>query len=369
MKLELEIRRAAQNPRTTTHLGLWLALTFGTCLITGLLSHGIQHPDGWFFWPSRPVNLYRITQGTHVLSGLASIPLLGAKLWSVHPKLFQRPAIRSIPHLVERLSVLALTSSALFELVTGLFNIAQNYPWRFFFPAAHFAVAWVVTGAILVHIAVKLPIIRVALGERTQHRAEPERGQMLDRRGFLSATALSVGAALAVTAGSSVPLLRATAVLSNRSERGPQRLPVNRTAAAAGVSTVITDPNWRLEINAPSGARQLSLAELHALPQVTARLPIACVEGWSQDATWTGVRIADLVGEFDRDVRVLSAETTGLYSTSVLPAAFVRDPLTLLALDLDGAPLHPDHGYPCRLIAPNRPGVLQTKWVRRLEIL
>ncbi|WP_148668402.1 molybdopterin-dependent oxidoreductase, partial [Streptomyces sp. WAC05950] len=26
-----------------------------------------------------------------------------------------------------------------------------------------------------------------------------------------------------------------------------------------------------------------------------------------------------------------------------------------------------DHGYPARIIAPNRPGVLQTKWVGRLE--
>ncbi|MEJ7741097.1 MAG: molybdopterin-dependent oxidoreductase [Nocardioidaceae bacterium] len=28
-----------------------------------------------------------------------------------------------------------------------------------------------------------------------------------------------------------------------------------------------------------------------------------------------------------------------------------------------------DHGHPCRIIAPNRPGVLQTKWVGRLEVL
>ena len=35
-----------------------------------------------------------------------------------------------------------------------------------------------------------------------------------------------------------------------------------------------------------------------------------------------------------------------------------------LALALHGEPLDLDHGYPARLIAPNRPGVLQTKWVR-----
>lgn len=34
-----------------------------------------------------------------------------------------------------------------------------------------------------------------------------------------------------------------------------------------------------------------------------------------------------------------------------------------------GAGLSLDHGFPARIIAPNRPGVLQTKWVHRLEVL
>jgi DMSO/TMAO reductase YedYZ molybdopterin-dependent catalytic subunit len=45
-----------------------------------------------------------------------------------------------------------------------------------------------------------------------------------------------------------------------------------------------------------------------------------------------------------------------------------RDELTLIALRLHGEPLHLDHGYPCRLIAPNRPGVLQTKWLGRITV-
>jgi DMSO/TMAO reductase YedYZ molybdopterin-dependent catalytic subunit len=40
----------------------------------------------------------------------------------------------------------------------------------------------------------------------------------------------------------------------------------------------------------------------------------------------------------------------------------------LVALRLNGAVLHLDHGYPCRLIAPNRPGVLQTKWLAALTV-
>src|SRR4051812_49975187 len=76
-----------RSARLTSHLGLALAVAFGTCFVTGLLSHLIQHPPGWFWWPARPVGLYRVTQGLHVATGLASIPLLGVKLWSVYPRL------------------------------------------------------------------------------------------------------------------------------------------------------------------------------------------------------------------------------------------------------------------------------------------
>jgi DMSO/TMAO reductase YedYZ molybdopterin-dependent catalytic subunit len=40
----------------------------------------------------------------------------------------------------------------------------------------------------------------------------------------------------------------------------------------------------------------------------------------------------------------------------------------LLALEVEGEVLHLDHGYPARLIGPNRPGVMQTKWVTRLVV-
>jgi len=40
----------------------------------------------------------------------------------------------------------------------------------------------------------------------------------------------------------------------------------------------------------------------------------------------------------------------------------------MLAVALNGAPLHIDHGFPARLIGPNRPGVQQTKWVSRVVV-
>jgi hypothetical protein len=109
---EKSFTSAAHTEGVTARIGGWLAVTFTTCFITGLLSHLIQHPPDWFFWPSRPAGLYRVTQGLHVISGIASIPLLLAKLWSVFPKLFSRPLIRSVPHALERLSILVPRSSS-----------------------------------------------------------------------------------------------------------------------------------------------------------------------------------------------------------------------------------------------------------------
>jgi DMSO/TMAO reductase YedYZ molybdopterin-dependent catalytic subunit len=360
---------AAHDSRVTARLGLALGIAFGLCFLTGLWSHWGQHTPGWLTWPTRPVNLYRVTQGVHVLSGFAAVPLLLAKLWSAYPKLFDRPVLRSLSHGAERLALLVLLAAAFFELATGVFNVAQSYPWRFFFPTAHYAVAWIAIGALLVHIGAKLPVIQVALRDRLGREPAPK-GAALTRRGFLRTAFGAAGVVVLATAGVTVPGLRRVPGLNWVSDRGAQRLPVNRTAAAAGIRPV--GPDWRLSVIWPGGQAAFTLAQLAELPQQTVSLPISCVEGWSADATWTGVRIRDLLAAAGapatRPVRVESLERGGLYATSLLPARHVRDPLTLLALRLHGEPLAADHGYPCRIIAPDRPGVLQTKWVSRLEV-
>lgn len=90
-------------------------------------------------------------------------------------------------------------------------------------------------------------------------------------------------------------------------------------------------------------------------------------------AAWSGVRVRDLLDHagvpHDRRILVDSLEQHGSYRSSVLDRGHARDPLTLLALRVHGDPLAPDHGFPLRLIAPDRPGVLQTKWVGRLSAL
>jgi DMSO/TMAO reductase YedYZ molybdopterin-dependent catalytic subunit len=180
-------------------------------------------------------------------------------------------------------------------------------------------------------------------------------------------------AVVLATAGATVPWLRRVSVLAVRTGDGPQGVPVNKSAAAAGVVDTASDPDFRLEVIGPDATVTLSLDELRALPQTQATLPIACIEGWSASAVWRGVRIRDLVtqvgGSTEQDVRFVSLQEAGLYGQSVLPALHARDDLSLLALELNGEQLDLDHGFPCRLITPSRPGVLQTKWVKRIEVI
>lgn len=364
-------RSRLRSERVSAWLGLWLGVAFGVCFVTGLISHGIQHPPGWFTWPSRPVNLYRVTQGLHIVSGFAAVPLLLAKFWAVYPKLFSWPPARDAAQAVARLSLLVLVVSALFQVATGVLNVARWYdPFGFFFTVAHYWTGWIAIGAMLIHIGAQLTTIRRGLGRPAVTEPSEPAGPGLSRRGLFAAVGAAVGVVTVATAGQTVAALAPVSLLApRRPDLGPQSLPVNKSAVGAGVTEVARDSRYRLVVAGPRPLA-LSLADLAALPQHTVRLPITCVEGWSADATWTGVRVRDLLDAAgfaaDAEIGVESLQRGGLYRASVLAPPHSRDPLTLLALRLNGGTLHLDHGYPCRLIAPNRPGVMQTKWVARL---
>ncbi len=366
-----------RGPEIASRVGLWLGISFLLAFVTGLISHAAQDMPGWLTFPTRPVSFYRITQGVHVISGTAAVPLLLVKLWSVFPKLFDRFTFGDVRRLAlqlaERLSIALLVSAAIFQLITGLANSAQWYPWSFSFRSTHYAVAWIAIGALIVHIAVKLPGIRRALSGPLDDDLARTSEQGLSRRGFLRTTWVATGVAVLTTAGATVPWLRQVSIFGVRSGDGPAGIPINVSAVAARVIPAATNPAYALEVR--NGGKQVTLtrADLEAMEQTTAELPIACVEGWSASGEWRGVRVRDLLALVDAaedaDVEVTSLQKQGAFRQTTLPANFAQDPLTLLALELNGEGLSIDHGHPCRLIAPNRPGVLQTKWVKRMEVL
>jgi Oxidoreductase molybdopterin binding domain len=353
--------RRLRSTAITARAGRLLGIAFGMCFVTGLLSNYQYHPWTWLPEPATPAWGYRLTQGVHVITGIASIPLLLIKLWSVFPLLFQWPPARSVVHAVERLSVAVLVSSALMEVTTGFLNIMQWYPWTFSFVDVHHWLAYVVAGSVMLHLAVKLPVARRALAEPVN-----ERGSGITRRGVLIAGGAGVGVVALTTVGQVIPTLEPIALLApRRPKQGPLGVPINMTAKAAAIEV---PASYRLTVLGPRSF-DLDLASVEAVPFVERHIPLACVEGWSVSARWGGPPLLDLVrragGDGDSTVTVVSLQHGG-FSTSIIRGSQMR--AALLATHLNGHRLTLDHGYPVRLIAPNRAGVLNTKWINRIEV-
>jgi DMSO/TMAO reductase YedYZ molybdopterin-dependent catalytic subunit len=361
-------------------LGISLGVAFSICFVTGLYSHFAQHPPGWFVLPARPAGLYRFTQGLHVATGLASIPLLLAKLWVVYPKLFRRPPFTGLASMVERVALLPLIGGGLFMLGSGLANINLWYPWQFSFAVTHYWMAWITIGALVVHVGAKRATTWTALRrarpavDDTEAPGGDDAEATADRRGFLVGIFATSGLVTLFTVGQTFRPLGPLALLAPRHpDVGPQGFPVNRTARTAGVLASARSDEFRLVVDGRVDRRlTLTLDEVRALPQHTAVLPIACVEGWSSSQTWTGVRLVDLLETVGArpgaSARVHSLQQQRSYRTSDVNPEQAHDPDTLLALRIGGEELALDHGYPVRLIGPNRPGVMQTKWVTRVEV-
>jgi len=192
----------------------------------------------------------------------------------------------------------------------------------------------------------------------------------LSRRGLLLSAGAGVGIVGLATVGQTVTPLSGLAVLAPRDPgSGPQGVAINRTAEAAGVVKAAQDPGYRFTVDGPR-ALSMTADELIAADAVTASLPIACVEGWSRGANWRGMSLNALLARAgitdNRTVRVVSIEPAGAYRTSDIGRS--QRAGAVLATHLNGQRLTVDHGYPLRLIAPDRPGVLQTKWLTRVEV-
>lgn len=397
--------------------GPWLTSVFGAVLligipvefITGLMSWAAYDPRlagndenarhgilsfYLFDWLTRPSWIYRVTQGVHVILGLMLVPVVLAKLWSVIPNLFAWPPLRSIAHALERLTLLLIVGGAVFEFTTGILNIDYDYVFGFSFYDGHFLGAWLFITGFVLHAGLKYPAMRASLRARrlrdelsvgldgTRPEDDPDStlvaaspaAPTISRRGALGLVGGGSLSVFLLTAGQTIGSLRPIALLSPRSQSygsGPDDFQVNRTAVAAGIRSAEVGPSWTLQVDAGSSAPlRLKRSDLLVLDQVSARLPIACVEGWSVVRGWSGVplsRLAAMAGvDHPTGAVVESLERHGAFARVALSGHQVRSPETLLALRVDGADLSLDHGYPARLVVPAAPGVHNTKWVARI---
>jgi DMSO/TMAO reductase YedYZ molybdopterin-dependent catalytic subunit len=136
--------------------------------------------------------------------------------------------------------------------------------------------------------------------------------------------------------------------------------------AAMPVSSWMFDPvpqlasaGWQLSV----AGRGLGYRDLEGFDD-RVRAVLDCTGGFCSEQDWAGVRLDGLLGNAlggAQTIRVVSA--TG-YDRRFPVAEAGR---LLLALRMGGAPLSSDHGFPARLVAPDRRGFWWVKWVVAIE--
>jgi hypothetical protein len=128
------------------------------------------------------------------------------------------------------------------------------------------------------------------------------------------------------------------------------------------------DPNdWSLTIRPVSDSgqvRQVTLADIRALPKVEHITQLKCIEGWSVVTHWTGARFSEFTERFARES--IHAPYVGMQTPDEgyyvgLDRESAMHPQTLLCYEMNGAPLTLEHGAPLRLAIPVKYGIKNIK--------
>lgn len=122
--------------------------------------------------------------------------------------------------------------------------------------------------------------------------------------------------------------------------------------------------------------REFTLAELKAMPKQSQITNHFCIQGWSGVAKWAGVPMRDLI---DIVKPSPGAQYVVFYSFGeggeggvyydVHKMDNMRHELSILAYEMNGAPLPVLHGAPIRLRCENELGFKQVKWIRGIEFV
>ncbi|MDP8957899.1 MAG: sulfite oxidase [Actinomycetota bacterium] len=159
----------------------------------------------------------------------------------------------------------------------------------------------------------------------------------------------------------------------------------------------VDEGSWRLTIDGQvSNPCSFRLEELQALPRVSVPVTLECAgngrarltprpvsQPWLTEAVgtaeWTGTPLQPLLEEAGLQAEAQEVLFTGLdrgveggveqqYQRS-LPLDEALRPEVLLAYEMNGQPLLPQHGFPLRVIVPGWYGMTHVKWLERVSVL
>jgi len=133
---------------------------------------------------------------------------------------------------------------------------------------------------------------------------------------------------------------------------------------------LVDSESWRLRIDGlVKNPLKFSIRDITNLPSVSVYDDFTCLEGWTvKGITWKGVRVSELL-------LLASAKPTAKcvvfgsgYYTQSLIIERCMEPTTILAYELNEAPLMPEHGAPLRLISRGQECFESVKWVDTMHL-
>ncbi len=147
------------------------------------------------------------------------------------------------------------------------------------------------------------------------------------------------------------------------------------------VAIDVFDPNvaaseWSLALGGLVGTpKSYSLSDLQNLPKAWQYSTFICVSnlingGLISNAQWGGVKLSDLLadaGGVPEAAKYVVFHSVDGYSVGI-PIAKALEPESMLAYEMNGAPLPQRHGYPLRAVVPGLYGMMSAKWVRQIEL-
>lgn len=235
-------------------------------------------------------------------------------------------------------------------------------------------------GLLLVHLAYAVPLVlvfRSLPGASAGGDAPPDRSRrrVLVALGSTSLTLIGGGTAWRALLGA--PVVGASA----GAPAGEMSPAVTPTDVFYTVSKNFVDPRvdgaaWRLAIGGlVEMPRVLTFDELRGLATGDQYFTLACISNvvggdLIGNAHWRGVRLRDLLASagIKPGVRKVAFHAADGYTDSIAFSTAMDD-ATMVAVEMNGAPLTDKHGYPARLLIPGIFGMKNVKWVTRIELL
>lgn len=156
----------------------------------------------------------------------------------------------------------------------------------------------------------------------------------------------------------------------------PSAITPARVNSDLGMTEKLDAATWSLTVSGLRGTMgdlTLTLDDIKALPRTEMITEFKCIEGWSYIAKWAGVRFSDFANHYGGWVRpedyprYVGLETPDAQYFVGWDIEAIMHPQTLLAYELNGEPLSPEHGAPLRIASPTKYGIKQIKRIGRIE--